>query len=121
MNELDKISEKILKQIIKHDNELSPRDFYNIKVLKKYTNQELAECLRNLKSLDFVHLNDDESALVITFKGKQYFLLKSKQIRKTFLLSFLLPLIISIVAAYLTAKLTVNNETIILVNSINTI
>lgn len=121
MIELDKVSEKILKQIIKHNNSLAPEDFQKIKETEKYTIKELADCLSLLKDFGFISLNSKNNILNITFKGKQYFLLKRKLIFRNFMLSFVVPLVIALITAYWTAKFTTTTETTILINNIQNI
>lgn len=118
MNELDKVSEKILKQIIKYDSSLSPENFLKIRQLKKFSPDEITSCLSNLEKLGFLKLNGDKDLLIITFKGKQYFLLKRKANLKLLFCNFLLPLVIALVTAYFTAKITTNNELTILIKNI---
>lgn len=121
MNELDKISEKILKQVLKNDCALTPKGFQNLGLLEKYSQQELSGCLDNLKSLDFIYLDGKSDLLCSTFKARQYFLLKRKKFFNNIVMSFIIPLIIAFVTAYFTAKFTATNELIILTDTINNI
>lgn len=117
MNDLDKLSEKILRQIIKHNSSLRPNDFGKIKQIYKYSNAELNECLTLLEQLHYISHNTKDETLVITFRGKQYFLLKRKFIVKNLIFNFVIPLIIAIITAYITAKLTTTNEVTVLINT----
>lgn len=121
MNELDKISEKILKQVLKNDCALNSQGFNDLGLLEKYPQKELSECLDNLKSLGFIYLNEEKNLLCTTFKARQYFLLKKKQFFKTIIMSFVAPLVIAFITAYFTAKFTATNELIILTDTINNI
>lgn len=117
MIELDKVSEKILKQIIKYDDSLKPEDFQKIKETRKYSIRELSDCLCLLEDLDYISLDIKNDVLNITFKGKQYFLLKRKSIYKKIIFSLMIPLLISFTTAYFTAKFTTPNEVIVHINS----
>lgn len=120
MNELDKVSEKILKHIVKNDCRLSPKEFYNLGLFKHYPEKELAECLNNLYSLGFIYLNQKDDLLCSKFKARQYLLIKKKKFLQFFLLNVLIPFLIALFTAYLTAKLT-NSEIIVLINDMASI
>lgn len=106
MTELDKISIKILKQIIKHDNCICPEDFRKIKCLKKFSNDEVHECLDNLEKLHFILFNENQDRISVTFKGKQYFLLNRKKWFERFILSIVFPSIVALITALVTTIIT---------------
>jgi len=121
MSELDKVSEKILKQIIKYDNSLKANDFQKIKETRKYSIRELSDCLCLLEDLNYISLDIKNNILNITFKGKQYFLLKRKSIYMKIVFSLIIPLLISFTTAYFTAKFTTPNEVIVHINTIHNV
>lgn len=121
MNELDKISEKILKQVVKNDCSLTPEKFNNLGLFKKYSKKEISECLNNLSSLDFIYLDKKENLLCSNFKSRQYLLIKRKKILKTIIINIIVPFFIAFFTAYITAKFTTNKEVIVLVNTINNV
>lgn len=106
MLDLDTISEKILKQIIKYNNSLTNTQLKTLKALKNYSTNEIADCLSNLNSLGYISLDEKRFILSITFKGKQYFLLKKQYLARTVLINLLLPLIVSLITTLLTLSLS---------------
>lgn len=117
MNDLDILSEKILKQIIKHNGSLESSAFNKIKKTKKYSIKELADCLKLLEELGYISYNKKRETIDITFKGKQYFLLKNKYRTRNIIFSFIIPIIVALITAYFTAKFTTNNEVTVLINT----
>ena len=106
MTELDKVSTQILKQIIKHDNSIFPENFCKIKCIKKYSNDEVHECLDNLDELKFILLNENQDRISVTFKGKQYFLLNRKKWFERIVLSIVFPVIVALITALATTIIT---------------